>query len=332
MLEEILITPHANHYVTPEMHIWDWRVAFYLFAGGLTAGILVFASSVILMKREAEFRFASQILTVAAPVILGVGLFTLFLDLSHKLYVWNFYLAFVPTSPMSWGTWCLLLVFPLAILLPLATLRQGFPSVSAFVDRYEWGALALDLISDNRRVIAGFALILGAFLGLYTGVLLSAFGARPFWNSGVLAPLFLASGLSGAAALIALFAKSEHERHVFTQVDVGLLIVEASLIALFVVNLVTASAAHIEASGLILGGEYTVPFWLIFFLPGVLIPIGIELAELFGKRRAWMAVAPVLVLFGGYMLRSLMTELGQASSFHSYESAFDPALLELLIR
>ena len=44
-------------------------------------------------------------------------------------------------------------------------------------------------------------------LGVYTAILLSAFSARPFWNTGVLAPLFLVSGLSTAAALVALLAE-----------------------------------------------------------------------------------------------------------------------------
>ena len=44
-------------------------------------------------------------------------------------------------------------------------------------------------------------------LGIYTGVLLSALGARPFWNSALLGPLFLVSGLSSAAAFTHLVAR-----------------------------------------------------------------------------------------------------------------------------
>ena len=38
-------------------------------------------------------------------------------------------------------------------------------------------------------------------LGIYTGILLGSFSARPFWNSGALGPLFLVSGMSSAAIL-----------------------------------------------------------------------------------------------------------------------------------
>ena len=39
----------------------------------------------------------------------------------------------------------------------------------------------------------------GIALGIYTGILLSAMVARPLWNSAILGPLFLFSGLSAAA-------------------------------------------------------------------------------------------------------------------------------------
>ena len=40
----------------------------------------------------------------------------LFLDLEHKAYFWRLYTTFEVLSPMSWGAWILLLVYP-AILL-----------------------------------------------------------------------------------------------------------------------------------------------------------------------------------------------------------------------
>ena len=45
-------------------------------------------------------------------VFLSLACSSLFLDLSHKLYVWRLYTTFQITSPMSWGSWILLLVYP----------------------------------------------------------------------------------------------------------------------------------------------------------------------------------------------------------------------------
>ena len=48
---------------------------------------------------------------------------TLFLDLEYKLHVFRFYTSFEPTSPMSWGAWILVLIYPLMIVQILSTLR-----------------------------------------------------------------------------------------------------------------------------------------------------------------------------------------------------------------
>ena len=49
----------------------------------------------------------------------------LFLDLEFKKHVYRFYLAFLPSSPMSWGSWILILVYPAALLLGLGSLDRG---------------------------------------------------------------------------------------------------------------------------------------------------------------------------------------------------------------
>ena len=77
---------------------------------------------------------------------------------------------------------------------------------------------------------------------------------------------------------------------------------------------------------MVLGGDYTVPFWLWFVLPGLLIPIVLEIFELRGICRFSM-VASFLVLYGGFMLRYLTVEMGQVSTWTDYAVQFDPELL-----
>ena len=128
---------------------------------------------------------------------------TLFLDLEHKLFVFRFYTTFEPTSPMSWGAWILMIIYPVSILQILSTLRPGYPWVASLVDKFSIGRWVLDLSQRYKRAIAMAAIPSAVALGIYTGILLSAFNARPFWNSGLLGVLFLVSGLSTAAALVA---------------------------------------------------------------------------------------------------------------------------------
>ncbi len=69
-----------------------------------------------------------------------------------------------------------------------------------------------DPTSTVSRLLAGINVALGVALGIYTGVQLSGFNARPFWHSAVLGPLFLVSGLSTGAAVIILGARTAEER------------------------------------------------------------------------------------------------------------------------
>ena len=253
------------------MHIWGWEIAVYLFLGGLAAGTMVL-SSVLGPKSR-----AARLLIFAAPAALSIGMFALFLDLENKLHVYRFYLAFRLTSPMSWGSWILLLIYP-------ATILYGFRPTELL-----------------RRT----NLILGIALGAYTGILLGTLAARAAWNSLFLAPLFLVSGVSTAAALAMLLPLKEEERAAFRRWDLAAIGVEAVLLALFFLDLRNG------ASALFFGGPYTAVFWSLVVIAGLVIPALLEGFEARAKVHA--AVAPLLVLAGGLALRWIFVLAGQAS-------------------
>src|SRR5512145_604483 len=118
MLE--LTTTRHNPLVDPQLHVWGWEIPVYLFLGGMAAGTLFL--SALLWSRSGPRSRAVRLLPFVAPALLALGMGALFLDLSRKLHVYRFYLAFRWTSPMSWGAWILLVVFPVAILFGIATL------------------------------------------------------------------------------------------------------------------------------------------------------------------------------------------------------------------
>lgn len=302
----------------------------YLFLGGLTAGVMIFAAIMTVMNRDEEAPFAAKRLALLAPIVLSAGMTTLFLDLEHKLFVYRFYTSFQITSPMSWGAWILIVIYPISILQILSTFRSGYGFFAGFIDRIAIGRTVLDLCERYRREIAIVAIPFAIALGIYTGILLSAFGARPFWNSGVLGPLFLVSGLSTAAALVTLIARKHSERELFTRIDLVLIAAEIALVALFLINLATGSGQQIEALQSVLGGSYTIVFWVLFVSIGLLIPFFIELLEISGINKSLALLAPVLVLIGGYALRQIMLDAGQESSWTNYETQYNSELLERL--
>jgi protein NrfD len=330
MKEELFVTARSNALIDPSLHIWTWEVAMYLFLGGLTAGIMVFAAYTTLAKKDEEAPFAATRLALLAPIVLSLGMTTLFLDLEHKLFVFRFYTAFKVLSPMSWGAWILVVIYPVSILQTLSTLRSGYPQAAPRVDRFVIGRRLLDWCEAHRRQIALAAIPFGIALGIYTGILLSAFSARPFWNSGVLGPLFLVSGLSTAAALVALVARRHSEKVLFTRIDLGLIAAELALVALFIINLASGTEQQLVALASIMRGPHAPVFWVMFVGIGLLVPLLLELLEIRGYARRIAIAAPVLVLLGGYVLRQVMVDIGQESTWTRYDTQYNAELMQRL--
>ncbi len=309
MNTELDIARHS-HLVDPQLHVWGWEIPAYLFLGGLAAGVMVLTA--LLQGRPGERSRAMRWLPFAAPILVSLGMAALFLDLEHKLFVWRFYLAFRWTSPMSWGAWILLLVYPASLGLALASLDD---------DQAAWLAGKAGPLGGAVRGLRALALpraaclrkasvAVGAGLGVYTGVLLSTLGARALWSSALLGPLFLVSGLSTGAALLMLFRVSEEERHTLARWDLWAIGAELLLLALFLVGLSTGGAAGHEAAGLLLGGPFTAAFWTLVVIAGLAVPAVMELLETRLHLRATV-MAPALVLSGGLALRVIMVAAGQ---------------------
>jgi formate-dependent nitrite reductase membrane component NrfD len=314
-VEEFITTQKMNPHIDPSLAIWGWEVPVYLFLGGLSAGILVLAAVSVLRKDRNAVTI--QRLILAVPALLGLGMFALFLDLEHKFYVFRFYTAFIPTSPMSWGSWILLLTVPAMVVLMVATARSAWPG---FVQRFDSRPALADLIrfaEQNKRGAAWVTLLLAISLGIYTGILLSAYGARPFWNSAILGPLFLASGLSAAAALAQLGSANASEKHFYERLDLGLIAIELLLVGLFVINMMSGSMQSQRAADIILGGPMTVFFWVFVISLGLLLPMILEVLHL--KSRAVPAIlAPLLVIAGSLVFRFFVVEAGQLTTWISY--------------
>ncbi len=329
MLEELLVTPRFNPKVDPSLGIWTWEISVYLFFGGLTAGIIVFAALALLKQKKGKRSFSADSLALWAPIALSLGMTTLFLDLEHKLFVFRFYTTFEPTSPMSWGAWVLIIIYPVTILQILSTLRPGYPLVAKIIDRFSIGRWVLDLAKRYKRPIAIVAIPSAVALGIYTGILLSAFNARPFWNSGLLGVLFLVSGLSTAAAFVILMAKEKAEKHWYVRVDLGLILVELVIVILLLINLATGSEQHLQALAYLTSiNGYALAFWGLFIGMGLLVPLVVEFMELVKENRTMALLGPILVLLGGYVLRHVTVNLGQETSWQDYRLEHNPQLLE----
>lgn len=308
MLPELDITRH-NHLVDPFLQVWGWEIPVYLYLGGWVAGMMILTGYFLLKGRHEQRGCVCSALPGLGLVLLSLGMGALFLDLEHKLFTWRLYTTFQWTSPMSWGAWILLLVYPVLavtwLVRPPALLEDLSPGVeraSAWLRARPAGVRALGLTS----------ILLGAALGIYTGILLSSLGARPLWNSGALGALFLVSGLSTAAAFTHMVARQEQERGLMVRADNVLLGAELALLALFLLGLLAGSAPQIAAAKLVLGGAFTAPFWVLVVGLGIVVPLVIQILAV-RHRIPHTPIAPLLVLAGGIALRFVIVQAGQVS-------------------
>ncbi len=311
-MREIITTRH-NELVDPLLRVWGAEIAVYLFLGGIVAGMMVILGYFLFKGRHKELRCSCALLPGLCVILLSLGMLALFLDLEHRWYFWRMYLTLKPASPMSWGAWILLLVYP--ALLAAAFLRLPDPLKDLFpsLGRAAEKCLAKESLV---RFIGISNMVLGAMLGVYTGILLSTLGARPLWNSSLLGPLFLISGLSTAAAFVHLIARDPYERVLLAKADNGFLSVELFVMFLIIVGLLSSTEVHINAVKLILSGSFAPAFWVFVVCLGIVIPLIIQSLAV-SHRIPHTPVAPILVIAGGFLLRMVIVYAGQASQWNT---------------
>jgi formate-dependent nitrite reductase membrane component NrfD len=309
MKEELIISGRLNEKIDPVLNIWHWQIPLYLFLGGLAAGILFFAALYTIMGKSEKYKAAVNKAPLIVPLLLMLGLFALFLDLNHKPYFWRLYTTIKLQSPMSWGAWTLMVITPVSFIWAALNIREIFPS-------WDW---RLQFLKDFERFcrknilsIAWIAIVLSVILGIYTGILFSAFNARPLWNTSILGPLFLTSGLSTGAAAIMLVSNDRNERKLFARIDLLLIAIELFLIVHMFMGFMASTQVQIDAANLFLGGPYTAPFWIFVVGLGLVIPAALEAMELW-KKEIPVVITASLVLFGGIMMRFIIAYAGQAS-------------------
>ena len=334
-------TTRSNPGVDPVLQAWLVEVPIDLFAAATAAGLMVFAGLHLLRRRPTAPE--PEVSCLVGPLVgfglLSLGLTALFLDLSHKLYVWRLYLTFEPTSPMSWGSYLMLLSYAALLVNAVAHAPRSLPRLVARFPLLARAGAAV--FADSRRVVALGAvnLLLGCALGIYTGTLLSTLRARPLWNSPLLGPIFLVSGLVTAAALLhAVLVVAERSgtaaggrgfgawlgrltggdrpdpapAPMLRRATMVLLAVQAALLGLFVVGFLTAPEVGQRAVRAVLDGRWALPFWVGVLGVGTLAPLAWHALEL--RRVVRSTVGPaLLVALGAFLLRYVLVFAGQES-------------------
>ena len=270
---------------------WEWWILAYFFFGGLAGGSYAIGTLLRLAGTDADQRAARIAFIASFLALIPCPLF-LIADLGEPTRFTNMLLnasdggvSFKYWSPMSVGSWALLgfglfsfVSFVAEVFQPLRAFARGGLGLV-------WNVIGTGL----GFVIAG-----------YTGVLL-AVSNQPVWSDAgwVLGGLFLASALTGSAALLLLVARSRRDVEAGTTVrieaaDRNFALLEALLFVLFVISIAIAGSLTK------LLGVYLL-LWVVV--------IGGLAASVLAPRvaRAWPPVAaPLVALLGVLALRALV--------------------------
>jgi protein NrfD len=106
-------------------------------------------------------------------------------------------------------------------------------------------------------------------------------------------------------------------------IDLTLMVFSAIAIFLFIFGLYVSTRSSVEAAKLIMGGEFTLSFWLLVVGVGILLPLLLEVYERIPHHTAglerrgytpWVSgISAASVLIGGFALRYVVIYAGQVA-------------------
>jgi protein NrfD len=284
---------------------WQWYIILYFFIGGLAGGCYFLAAVIDLFGRRADRRLANLGYYVAFPAVLLSGLL-LTVDLSRPLRFWHMLIErntlepmFKYWSPMSIGSWALMIFGFFAFVSFLAALADDDRVRSSLLHKLQWPALrSLRAPSRLGGVVAVLGGIAGLYIAGYTGILLAVTN-RPIWSdTPLLGMLFIASAASTSAALLILLAQRDGWRVPglvdLHRLDDWVIVLELVVLIAVMVSLGPVLRAWLNAWGVLLV--------VGLIILGMIAPLVLSFrARRFGIAN--MTTSAILVLIGGFLLR-----------------------------
>ena len=281
---------------------WPFLIDVYFFLGGLAGGAFVIATVANLLDAR-RYRDVVRVGYYLAFAALAPCPIILIVDLGVPSRFLNMLTTFNTLSPMSMGAWALLGFSACAFLAALFTLLEDL-------------GRARDL--SGAKVVAGVVGgVFGFFLAAYPGVLLGA-TARPLWINGhALGAVFLAVGASTGAAAMALVLAAIGRRSadglaaLRTMIVLALLIQIGAVIVFLVSVQASGSPASAQALALLTSGPFALLFWVGAIVVGSLVPLALGVLDMRRRSHAYTALASVLVLVGGFLVKYTIMAAGQ---------------------
>ena len=267
---------------------WGAYIVAFMFLVGISAGGLIVVAGSELVGSERLTALSRLAVLVSGAAIVAAGL-SILPDLGRPEQVWQMLTSPNLMSPLIWDV----------------------VVISAYL-----GIAVVDLWILTRPRPMPRALKVAAIVSLPVAVLVHSvtawiFGllvARPFWNTALLAPMFISSALVSGTALVLLIAwitarvtRWSPPGHVFS--DLGRLLawfvaVDAFLLAAEVLTVYTSrQPTHTDPLQILLTGELAVLFWTEVVL-GLVVPFIVFVTPRLRARPSLLLTAATLAILG----------------------------------
>jgi molybdopterin-containing oxidoreductase family membrane subunit len=271
---------------------WGMYIISFMFLVGISAGGLIVAAGAELVGSE---RFSS--LTRLAVLLSGAAILaaaiSILPDLGRPQFAWRMIRQPHWTSPLIWDV-IIITVYLTIAGIDLYILTRPNPKPGAM------------------RTMAFVALPAAVLVHSITAWIFGLLVARPFWNTALLAPMFISSALVSGLGLLIVTAfiverttDWEPDRGVFD--DLGKLMVWFIAVDGFLLfaEILTTYASripdHLKQLNVLLTGRLAPVFWAEVAI-GVVIPFAICASRL-RRKRGWVVAAGVLAMLGVFAKR-----------------------------
>jgi formate-dependent nitrite reductase membrane component NrfD len=248
--------------------------------------------------------------------VLGWGLIVVFKLPLHLVYLGRplrFWRA-IPPFTKAWKTsWLARGMFFSIVFTGAGFLQIVFWYALHWMDLSASAANAVTALAWIVGIVAGVFIIL---TGVYCGFAMSYCKSLPFWNTGLLPLVFVIMGVADGLALtmgVSLLTGKDVPLETLESWSRALLILNALLIAAYLVRAYRRhSAAELAAQDLIKGSTAWV-FWVLLVILGILTPLVISLATMAmteGVEEWLLIVAIVCHTVGAFALKYSVLKVG----------------------
>lgn len=272
---------------------WGMYIISFMFLVGISAGGLIVVAGAELVDSH-RFEQLNRLAVVVSAAAITTAAGSLLPDLGRPQYVWKMLVHPQPSSPLLWD---------MVVITAYLTI--------AVVDLW---LLTRDPVNARAmRRMAVVTLPVAVAVHSITAWIFGLLVARPFWNSALMAPLFLSSALVSGTAMIILVAVVVRRTTAFDfRGDVlerlgrlMLWFIAADAFLLFAEILTTYTSGqpdHLAQLDELLTGRLAPVFWTEVVV-GVVVPFAMFSRRAWRMRTGIVVTASVLTLVGVFFKR-----------------------------